>query len=422
MSDQTPDEIYVAHLLRQLQAARKEAAERAADNASLERTRRQLVDELGQLARTLGLPAYGFGESIQERARDVSMDANALRAFDAHARQQLGQMAPGWPGLHDGITRAGSLLRLLSEAKPDADPMDAAALAVDQADGRLRSRAETAGALLRLTSAAIEAIGLPAKDASEEAIVAGLAALSTTAKQRRDALASVVGVPESDYLTEDEGEILAAVFELAGTLQDLVGDNAMRGHSFVSAVRSKLEAQEDQIEGSEATLRHLHAWVAEIFGGQTIMESKLNMGQTASLLGEMAPTYLASDRPSAALVAWRESQRRSGVLREVGRELGLTDSASPEQVLQRAKEAGAKLRDEPWLSELRAKIAYELGLRSPQPGDVLEGLSRAGTVFRRLAQPHPDKTLVDSAHEKLDELQRGRQKWQTEKQALLAGR
>lgn len=177
------------------------------------------------------------------------------------------------------------------------------------------------------------------------------------------------------------------------------------------------------------------------------------------LLQVMVP-YETQDRVAAALDAWQAAGRRSALFQKTGQELGLTDSASPEQILQRAQEIATILRSRSQaqdfdanllavlglpantsrdavldavkklvafrdgrasaiknapsddstrdLALLQDKIAYELGLLSPQLPDCREGLGKAGSLLRLLAQPDRSAALVDLAHAKVKEMTRPR--------------
>lgn len=186
---------------------------------------------------------------------------------------------------------------------------------------------------------------------------------------------------------------------------------------------------------------------------------KDQQNKTVELLQAMVP-YFVEDKPSAALEAWRAAGRRSALFQKTGQELGLTDSASPEQILQRAQEVAMILRSRSQaqdfdanllamlglpantsrdavldavkglvafrdgrasaiknapsddstrdLALLQDKIAYELGLLSPQLPDCREGLGKAGSLLRLLAQPDRSAALVDLAHAKVKEMTRPR--------------
>lgn len=149
-----------------------------------------------------------------------------------------------------------------------------------------------------------------------------------------------------------------------------------------------------------------------------------DLSKVAALLQVMAP-YETEDRVTAALEAWQAASRRSALFQKTGQELGLTDSASPEQILQRAQEVATILRSRSQAQDFDANLlavlglpantsrdavldvvkklvafrdgragvddfakrpllslsAYELGLLSPQLPDCREGLGKAGSLM-----------------------------------------
>lgn len=89
------------------------------------------------------------------------------------------------------------------------------------------------------------------------------------------------------------------------------------------------------------------------------------------------------------------------------REVGFwVDSAQPAVLASAIKRpSDDSARD---LALLQDKIAYELGLLSPQLPDCREGLGKAGSLLRLLAQPDRSAALVDLAHAKVKEMTRPR--------------
>jgi hypothetical protein len=80
----------------------------------------------------------------------------------------------------------------------------------------------------------------------------------------------------------------------------------------------------------------------------------------------------------------------------------LSDSASNEIIVHAiSQNIQAHIDDH---RNLRDKIAYELGLPSPDPADCRQGLSQAGQLLRLLAQPKHGAALVDLARAKVDEM------------------
>jgi hypothetical protein len=103
--------------------------------------------------------------------------------------------------------------------------------------------------------------------------------------------------------------------------------------------------------------------------------------QVTALLQAMAP-HSDTNRVTAAMDAWRAAGRRSALFQKTGQELGLTDSASPEQILQRAQEVAMILRSRSQAQDFDANLLAMLGLPANASRDAVLDAVKELVTFR----------------------------------------
>jgi len=103
--------------------------------------------------------------------------------------------------------------------------------------------------------------------------------------------------------------------------------------------------------------------------------------QVTALLQAMAP-HSDTNRVTAAMEAWQAAGRRSALFQKTGQELGLTDSASPEQILQRAQEVAMILRSRSQAQDFDANLLAMLGLPANASRDAVLDAVKKLVAFR----------------------------------------
>lgn len=195
-----------------------------------------------------------------------------------------------------------------------------------------------------------------------------LQAAKETAKLQKDQLetmspilyrlnqAAAAAVGLSEHAPEDE--ILGRLAELRQILHDLVGEDALDAKELVTKAKVKIQ----QLQNDHDT--------AESFGWQV-----------DGLLRVMVP-YSTDNRVAVALEAWQAAGHRSALFQKTGQELGLTDSASPEQILQRAQEVAMVLRSRSQAQDFDANLLAVLGLPANASRDAVLDAIKELVAFR----------------------------------------
>ena len=168
------------------------------------------------------------------------------------------------------------------------------------------------------------------------------------------AAAAVVGL--SEHAPEDE--ILGRLAELRQILHDLVEDGALGSGGLVAAAKAKIQQLQNDHDTAES-----FSW------------------QVDGLLRVMVP-YNTDNRVAAALDAWKAAGRRSALFQKTGQELGLTDSASPEQILQQAQEIAIILRSRSQAQDFDTNLLAMLGLPANTSRDAMLDAVKELVAFR----------------------------------------
>lgn len=166
--------------------------------------------------------------------------------------------------------------------------------------------------------------------------------------------AAAVGL--SEHAPEDE--ILGRLVELRQILHDLVEDGALGSGGLVAAAKAKIQQLQNDHDTAES-----FSW------------------QVDGLLRVMVP-YSTDNRVAAAVNAWQAAGRRSALFQKTGQELGLTDSASPEQILQRAQEVAMILRSRERSNDFETELLAVLGFLVPTPRDAVLSAVKKLVAFR----------------------------------------